>query len=276
MENKVVKLLFALSLLLPAYTVYGQEDLENDSCQEVTRGCGKKSKKFCKICVCSLRAAQLLVTGNSAIDGDLAVGGNAALDGDLAVAGNEAVAGDLAVAGTITASNLTVTGTITGPGGSPIGAASLGYAYACNTAAQVVPAGGIVTFNLSASPAAGIIPPAPAGATFTILTSGVYYIQYQVRGTPGTLTPPSALQFTVLDNGTPLACSTYASDVQSTSLAADGTEAVNGYTIVSLTAGDVITLQNITLSSADSVTLAAVPVGGTSAVNASMLITRLA
>ena len=90
------------------------------------------------------------------------------------------------------------------------------------------------------------------------------------------MTPPSALQFEVTDNGTPLACSSYASDVQTTSLAAAGTEAVNGYTIVTLAAGDVIALHNITFSSADSVSLAAVPVGGTSAVNASMLIEQLA
>ena len=153
------------------------------------------------------------------------------------------------------------TGMTGSPGATGTGGI-LGYAYACNTAAQVVTAGGFVTFNLSASPSFGITPPAPAGDSFTILASGVYLIQYQVRGTPASLTPPSALQFEVTDNGTPLACSSYASDVQTTSLAAAGTEAVNGYTIVTLAAGDVIALHNITFSSADSVSLAAVSVVG--------------
>ncbi|MDR3550515.1 MAG: collagen-like protein [Candidatus Babeliales bacterium] len=270
----------------------------------------RKVKKICKLCVgCLAVTGHLFVNGVEIIPGTVggtgplgetgptgptgAPGGSTGptgatgvgatgptgITGTTGATGSAGATGPTGTTGPTGATGAGATGA-TGATGTP--GPSLGYAYACNTAAQVVAAGGNVTFNLSASPSSGITPPAPAGNSFTILTSGVYRIQYQVRGTPSTLTPPGALQFELTANsveappGTVLGCSTYASDVQTTSLAAAGTEAVNGYTIVNLTAGDVIRLHNITLSSVDSVSLAAVPVGGTSAVNASMLIERLA
>lgn len=198
--------------------------------------------------------------------------GIAGVLGAVGAAGPQGAQGIAGVIGAIGASG--ATGAQGEPGIPGVGGI-LGFAYACNTAAQTVAAGGNVTFNLSASPSAGITPPTPGGDSFTIITAGVYLIQYHVRGTPASLTPPSALEFEVTSGGTPLPCSTYASSVQSTSLAAAGTEAVNGFTIVSLPATAIIKLHNITLSSVDSVGLAAVPVGGTSAVNASMSIIRL-
>jgi len=252
-----------------------------------TSCCGGSQKNKAKV-ICALVIRDCLrVWGNETVEGslntgNLAVGGLVTVNG-VSINNLAGLAGAIGNAGAT--GSVGPAGAAGVPGISGIGGV-LGYAYACNTAAQGVAAGGIVTFNISTAPFAGITPPAGAGSTFIVQASGVYKIQYHVRGTPGTLTGgtgPSALQFEVTANGTPLTCSSYASSVQSTTLAAAGTEAVNGFTLVSLTTGDVLRLHNITQNTAalpspflDTVTLAAVPVGGTSAVNASMLVVRVA
>jgi hypothetical protein len=272
------------------------DDADEISEQTQTRGCGGSNvKKICKLSVKCLSingslyvngvdfttllglAGSIGATGPAGIQG---VAGFIGAIGAAGPAGAQGIAGALGAIGAAGAAGVIgVPGT---PGIAGLGGV-LGYTYACNTAAQVVPAGGIVTFNNSAEPSSRISPPAPGSSTFTILFSGVYYIQYHVRGTPGTLSGangPSALSFQVtVFNGvttTPITCATYASSVQITSLAAAGTESVSGFVVVHLTAGNFIRLQNITNSSTDSVTLAAVPIGGTSAVSASLLIMQVA
>ncbi len=278
MKQTIVKL-FLFFALMPLHTTVAA-----DADQIQTRG--RKCKKFCKL---SIRC--LTVNGTERINGNLFVNGTEF--SDLAALGRALVASGLSATGPTGPCCTGPTGAagVTGPAGAtgpqgptgPTGitgatgatgaGGSLGYAYVCNTAAEVVATGANVTFNITTPPSSGITPTATG---FTILTAGVYRIQYQVRGTPETLTPPSALEFQITSNGTPIACGTYASDVQNTTLAAGGTEAVNGYTIVSLPAAATIALANITNSSADSVSLAAVPVGGTTAVNASIMIEQLA
>lgn len=281
----------------------GEADLtieqDGDVYQTQTRS---KCKKFCRLCVGCLSVGRLFVNGVDFTNLTLLAGavgaagpqgaqgiagvlgaigaagpqGAQGIAGVLGAIGAAGPAGAQGIAGAIGAIGAAGAAGATGAAGIPGVGGILGYAYACNTATTTVLAGGNVTFSISTAPAFGITPPAPAGTSFTILTSGIYTIQFHVRGTPLTLTPPSALQFEATANGTPLPCANYASSVQTTSLPAAGTEAVNGYTLVALTAGDVIQLHNVTLDSADSVSLADVPVGGPSSVNASMMILRVA
>ena len=210
-----------------------QADLEGDSSETATRGCGKKSKRFCKLCVCSLRAAQLLVTGDAVVDGDLAV------------------------AGTITTDNLTVTGAITGPGGSPISAGVLGYGYIYNTAAGTVAIEAPVLFSDN-GPLLGVTH-APGASAITVTNAGTYSILFSVSGVE-----PS--QFTIFINGVANTSTVYGSGA--------GTQQNTGHTIVTLAANDVITLVNH--SSAAAVTLQTLAGGTQTNVNASIQIIRLA
>lgn len=246
-----------------------------------TSCCGGSQKNKAKV-ICALVIRDCLrIWGNETVEGKLSVLGNVAIGGTLTVGGvpfNNLIglAGAIGPAGATGATGPAGAAGIPGLGGI------LGYAYACNSggATQVVAAGGNVTFNTSSAPSANITAPGIGLSDFTIPAgnAGVYRIQYHVRGTPETLVPPSALEFEITDGGTPLSCATYASSVQTTSLAATGTEAVNGYTLVSLDASaHVIRLHNITNSSVDSVSLAPTPVGSsTPAVNASLIIERIA
>jgi hypothetical protein len=155
-------------------------------------------------------------------------------------------------------------------------------AYASNTASTVVAAGGFFTFNII-GPQTGtsVTPPAPAGTSFTIVNTGTYEFNYQVRGSPGgALSPPFPI-IARLWNATaaaPVPGSQYASDSQTTALAAapNGTEAVNGFGTASLTAGAVIELQNWTTTGGNSVTLTSVPLGGDATINASLRLVRIA
>lgn len=197
--------------------------------------------------------------------------GATGLPGPAGLTGATGAIGATGATGPTGATGATGATGVTGPTGATGTSATLGYAFASNAADQVVSPSSNVTF-LSPSSSSGIAAPAPGGTSFTILTSGVYRIQFYVRGTPGLLTPPGTLQFEVTANGIPFSNSSYAGDVQTASLAAFGTEAVNGFTIVNLTAGDVIRLHNITEGGLVPVTLSAVPFGVTAPVNASMLI----
>jgi hypothetical protein len=95
-------------------------------------------------------------------------------------------------------------------------------------------------------------------SSITVLSTGAYLVDFSVSGTE-----PN--QFTLFDNGSAVAGTTYGSGA--------GTQQNNGQVIVSLAAGDVLTLVNH--SSAAAVTLAS-SVGGTQAnVNASVSIEQL-
>lgn len=167
--------------------------------------------------------------------------------------------------------NLTVGGTavtdINGPRGM------LGYGYVFHTGAQEVPVDGTVTFNNLSAPSLGITPNADG---FLIVTTGVYFIQWHIRGLPLNNGVPSdeGLWFEITaDNVSLGAGASYLSDLQVAALTVDDELVTDGTTLVFLTAGQQIRLHNLTNASTDTVRLETLPDGAT---NATMLILRLA
>jgi hypothetical protein len=279
-----------------AHLTFSERGEESERPQ--TRGCSiSSSSNVKKICKLSVRC--LSIQGSFYVNGvDFSVlttlagaigatgpAGAQGIAGVIGAIGATGPAGAAGIAGVIGAIGAAGAAGPVGPQGIPgipgVGGI-LGYTAACNSSDQTIIPDGYVTFD-TVGVSAGITPPVIDGSTFTTVTAGVYYIQYQVRGTPGSLTPPPALEFQVIYNTTPvtapiiIGCATYASDVQTTSLAAAGTLVVNGFTIVSLPVGAVLQLQNITNSSTVPVSLAGVVVGTTTtAVNAAMVVMRIA
>jgi hypothetical protein len=99
---------------------------------------------------------------------------------------------------------------------------------------------------------------APGSSAVVFGVSGIFKVVFSVSGTE-----PN--QMALFINGNPVAGSTYASGA--------GTQENEGQVIVSVGAGDVLTLRNHTSAAAIGL---ATPIGGTEAsVNASLLIERL-
>jgi hypothetical protein len=266
---------------------------ERDNEQSQTRGCGGMSSNVKKICKLAVRCLSIqgsfyvngvdfsVLTALAGAIGATGPAGVQGIAGVLGAVGAAGPAGAAGIAGAIGAIGAAGAAGIQGAPGIPgiagIGGI-LGYASACNTSAQTIVPDGSVTFDTPGL-SLGVTPPIVAGSTVTIITTGVYFIQYSVRGRPSTLVPPSALQFQLITPAI-IGCATYASDVQSISFNVGDpyeTEVVNGFVIAPLAAGDILQLQNITNDSGDSVTLTGTVVGTTTiAVNASILVMRLA
>jgi hypothetical protein len=141
----------------------------------------------------------------------------------------------------------------TGPQG-PVGQPD--YAYIYNVAAQTVALEGPVLFD-SNGPLTGFTHTAGSAAV-TVVSSGTYLVDFSVSGTE-----PN--QFSLFADGSALAGTTYGSGA--------GTQQNGGQVMVSLVAGDVLTLVNH--SSAAAIGLAS-DIGGTQAnVNASLVIEEL-
>ena len=157
--------------------------------------------------------------------------------------------------------------------------AAVGYAFAASSQTATVLANNFVHFNLSSAPhSADITPPVPNGNTFTVNVRGTYLFIFHVRGTPAHLTPPDPLVFELTANGVAIARSRFQSDIQTTSLAAGGTLAVNGHVIKKLDAGTKIRLHNVTQHAGTpaNVTLTSAPTGGPATDNAALTILRIA
>jgi len=151
-------------------------------------------------------------------------------------------------------------------------------AYACSNTTTSVAAQGFFTFNdVPAAVGLNITPPTPGGTTFTINMAGTYKFEFQARGTPQTLTPPTPIVLRLLNGVTPVANSQYASDSQTTSLAAfpNGTELCVGFGYATFAAGATVQLQNWTAAGGGSVSLNSIPLGGDATINASLLFTQL-
>jgi hypothetical protein len=163
----------------------------------------------------------------------------------------------------------------TGPAG---GVGSLAYGTVSAQAGVPVIANGDVTFDLVPNPATGAsnaITPTATG--FTIVNTGVYEYDFDVRGTPQHLVPPDTLAFCLTRNGVTINPGTeFAADVQTTSLAAGDTEHVHGHGLQAFTAGDVVTLRNRTLSGTASVSFTSAPPGGEAAIYASLTLKQVA
>jgi hypothetical protein len=173
----------------------------------------------------------------------------------------------------------------TGPSGGPAGptgatgatgaaAGGLAYGSVNSTNSATVIAGGNVSFNNNSGPSAAITQNA---AGFTIVNTGTYEYFFQVRGAPATTSPPSPLTFGLSINGGSVGSTTqFASANQVSSMLGGQTEAVTGFGLITLTAGQTVELVNTTNSGLDSVTLLAAPTGGTTSVNAALMLRQVA
>lgn len=134
--------------------------------------------------------------------------------------------------------------------------------------------GGFVNFTITSSPSNAIT---QGASGFTIINSGTYRYDFQVRGTPSTLSPPSSVSFALSVNSFIQLQTQFASDVQTTTLGAGLTEVVTGSGIISLSAGNIVKLRNRTNENADTVTLVSlVTGGGTATINAMLTLQQIA
>jgi len=194
-------------------------------------------------------------TGPTGLQGDTGVTGPTGLQGDTGVTGPTGLQGDTGVTGPTGPQGLTGQ---TGATGAPGIAGIVNYAYIYNLAAQApIAIEADILFDTN-----GIL----AGFTHTAGTSqliavnaGIYRIVFSVSGV-------EANQFSIFVNGAASAPSTvYGSGA--------GTQQNTGFGILTLSAGDVITLRNH--SSAAAVTLQTLAGGTAINVNASIEIERL-
>ena len=119
----------------------------------------------------------------------------------------------------------------TGPQGATGAAGQPDYAYIYNTAAETVAVESDVTFSTT-GPVSGFTH-VPTASTIGVETSGTYLVKFSVTGT-------QAGQFTLMDDGEVVGGTTYGT---ANAPGQDGGEA-----IVTLSAGDVLTLRNHTSS----------------------------
>lgn len=220
--------------------------------------CKLKCETLCTITVKN----KLNVEGNATINGTLTVAGVNfnSLTGIAGAVGAAGPAGAQGIAGVIGA--IGAAGAAGAPGtpglpGIPGIGGILGWGYIYNLAAQTIPIEATVPFD-SNGPLSGITH-APGSDAINITNAGIYAIFFSVSGTQ-----PN--QFALAVNGSPSTSTIYGSGA--------GTQQNTGLTILTLSAGDVITLINHSSSAA--VGLASV-IGGTQAnVNASVLLLRIA
>lgn len=199
--------------------------------------------------------------GDITAGGDIRAGGDLSVNGNLTVGGTGSFGGDVSIGDcvlTCSATGLVVTST---SGSVTVGGGASAYGYVYNTDGQSVAIDAPVYFN-SNGPLLGVTHVAaadPTGFPVNIVAAGVYSISFSVSGV-------EASQFAIFVNGTAAASTIYGSGA--------GTQQNTGQAILTLGAGDVITLVNH--SSAAAVTLQT-PSGGTeSNVTASLLIMKLA
>jgi hypothetical protein len=189
-------------------------------------------------------------TGATGVSGSSGATGSA---GPTGLAGPTGTAGLIGPTGPAGPTGTTGTTGASGPTG-PV--ASPSYAYVYNLAAQTVAVEADVLFDHT-GPLLGFTHTAGT-STITVTAAGTYLVDLSASAT-------EVAQFALTVNGVPVPQSTYGSGA--------GTQQDNGQVILSLAAGDVLTLRNH--SSASAITLATV-IGGTQAnVNASLVIEKL-
>lgn len=143
-----------------------------------------------------------------------------------------------------------------GPTGPPGANFDANYGYMYNESAQVVPLEADVTFDTN-GPLDGVSH-APGTSTIIVTTAGDYRVGFSVS-----VVEPN--QFAIMVNGAPAAGAIFGSGA--------GTQQNNGEVILTLAAGDILTLRNHT--SASAVTLQTLAGGTQVNVNASMMIQQV-
>jgi hypothetical protein len=132
------------------------------------------------------------------------------------------------------------------------------YGYVYNLAAETVPLESDVTFDSNGVLTSGITH-APSTAGIVLVNAGTYEVTFSVSGVE-----PS--QMALFINGAPVDGAVYGSGA--------GTQQNNGQAIITIAAGDVLTIRNHTSSAA--VTLQTLAGGTQTNANASVAITKLA
>jgi hypothetical protein len=178
--------------------------------------------------------------------------GTAGTTGATGAAGPQGTAGTAGAQGS--AGSAGATGA-QGPAGPADGLSDYGYVY--NEGAQTVPIEADVAFDSN-----GVLTPgishAPGSTQLEVTTPGDYKVSFVLSGVE-----PD--QMSLFLNGAPLAGTVYGSGA--------GTQQTNGQAIVTLGAGDVVTVRNH--SSASAVTLQTLAGGTQTNVNASVVIEKL-
>ncbi len=174
------------------------------------------------------------------------------------------------------------TGPSGGGGTGPTGAAGglLAYGYAVGQSTATVVANAAIVFDLGGTvyPNAGITPPAPGGTTFTILSTGIYEFNFYVCAQDGAATTQS-IQIGLWRNGAQASSPNTQGYIFQSSLGstAGNTQLCIGEGIISLTASDTITLNNITNSGTTSINFVSAGGGVTTAgANRTLTLKRIA
>ncbi|PFV21007.1 BclA C-terminal domain-containing protein, partial [Bacillus thuringiensis] len=199
------------------------------------------------------------ITGATGIQGIQGIQGNPGLIGPIGPTGPTGLQGIQGIQGIPGPTGLPGTAGATGPTG-PIGLTVSGlsqYAYVFNTAAQVVALEAPILFNSHGRITSGFTHTLGT-SQMTVINAGDYKISFSVSGVE-----PN--QFALFLNGAPVTNSIYGSGA--------GTQQNNGQTILTLAAGDIITLNNHT--SAAAVTLQTLAGGTQTNINASIVIEKL-
>ncbi|PEX70049.1 BclA C-terminal domain-containing protein, partial [Bacillus cereus] len=199
------------------------------------------------------------ITGATGIQGIQGIQGNPGLIGPIGPTGPTGLQGIQGIQGIPGPTGLPGTAGATGPTG-PAGLTVSGlsqYAYVFNTAAQVVALEAPILFNSHGRITSGFTHTLGT-SQMTVINAGDYKISFSVSGVE-----PN--QFALFLNGAPVTNSIYGSGA--------GTQQNNGQTILTLAAGDIITLNNHT--SAAAVTLQTLAGGTQTNVNASIVIEKL-
>ena len=180
--------------------------------------------------------------------------------GPAGVAGLAGAIGPQGVAGLVGATGIQgIQGIVGAQGiqGVPGVAGVSEYAYVYNLTSRVVPIEADVLFDLNGPITPGITH-TPGSAAVTVVNAGTYEIDFSVSGVePG--------QFSLTVNGVPQPSTVYGSGA--------GTQQNTGQALLTLGAGDVLTLRNH--SSAAAVTLQPAAGGTQPNVNASLVIKKL-
>ncbi len=260
--NSKIKFFLLSMLVVQAALIFAEVEKFDDSAP-VESTCETKSHKKTYDC---LRVKKLLrVCGNEEVLGNLSVAGNTTLN-------NLAVNGDLSLTNTLvvndiditnaTINNLTVTSSVVLPSPLTLGAlivesinltattsgqvgvpgigGSLAYGQLLKNNDQLsIGNDGEVTFNLTLS-LNGMV---SSGNGLTVTEPGIYKIDFQARGYTDDSSP---LLFGLGGNTVEIPNTTFASSFFDTSVTSTSTiSTVNGSVILSLNAGDNITVLNL-------------------------------
>jgi len=201
--------------------------------------------------------AQAGATGATGPTGSNGLPGTPGIPGTPGTPGAPGPIGLTGPAGATGATGLTGSTGATGPTG-PAGSGNNSYAQIYNTGAQVVTPEADVTFNTNGVMTSDFLHP-PSSSLLVVATSADYRVTFRVSSME-----PN--QFTICVNGAPLAGATFGS--------AGSNQNTFGDLILSLVAGDLITIRNHSSTSSQA-TLQTTSGGTQSVVNASLIVQKL-